>query len=99
MIQVFRQISVNYIGIAAAQKLMYFPDRVLRAPFRSIPISIRVKICLEDRLQHQLGGSLDHSVPNCGDGQCKLHLSPAPLWDGLRSVILFTRFEANVSRS
>src|SRR6266545_7438472 len=80
-------VSVNHIGVAAAQKLMYFPDRILRAPFRSITIGIRVEIRLEDRLQHQLGGSLHHSVPNGRDDQRELHLSPVRLWDGLKSVI------------
>src|SRR4026207_2298717 len=39
-VEVLRQISVHYIRVAAAQKLMYFLDRILRAPFRSITIGI-----------------------------------------------------------
>src|SRR5581483_6993122 len=62
-VEVFRQISVHHVGVAVAQKLMHFPDRVLRAPLRSITIGIRIKVRLEDRLQHQFGGSLHYSVP------------------------------------
>ena len=61
-IEVFGQISVNYICIACTQELMYSSDSVLRTPLRSVAESIRFQIRLEDRLDHQLSGSLNDSV-------------------------------------
>ena len=63
-IEVLGQIGINHVGVAAAQKLVYFPDGVLRAPFRSIAKGIGIEVRLEDRLQHQFGSGLYHPVPN-----------------------------------
>src|SRR5580698_1824882 len=43
---------------------MYFPNRVLRAPLRSIAISIRIEVRFQDWFQQQLGGGLHHPVPD-----------------------------------
>src|SRR6266536_2249230 len=42
--------------------MMDLGDRVLSAPVRAEPIRARLKIRLEDRLEHQLQASLDHPV-------------------------------------
>jgi hypothetical protein len=37
--------------------------------FRTEPVTAREEVRLEDRLQHQLQGCLDHSIPHGGDSQ------------------------------
>jgi len=51
---------------------------ILRAPFRSIALGIRIKVRLKDRLQQQLGGCLHHSVPNSRDGGFIMHFLQWP---------------------
>jgi len=41
--------------------------RVMSPAFRAEPVGAREKVRLEDRLQHQLHGGLDHPIPHCGD--------------------------------
>src|SRR5712664_406369 len=58
---------------------MHFPDGVLRTPLRSVTVGIRFQFRLEDRLDHQLGGGLHHSVPYRRNAERPF---PAPgLWD------------------
>jgi hypothetical protein len=77
---------------------VHFLDRILRAPLRSIAISIRIEVRFKDRFQQQLGGCLHHPVPNSRDDQHELHLSPVRLWDGLKSVIRSIRCGASASK-
>ena len=43
--------------------------RVMSPALRAEPVTAREKIRLEDRLQHQLQGRLDHPIPHGGDPQ------------------------------
>src|SRR5208337_188177 len=52
-----------HLGVASTEKFMHFPNRVLGAALRSVTISTGFQVRLEDRLQHQLGSGLHHSVP------------------------------------
>ena len=45
------------------------PDGVVRTPFWPVAIGLRVQVRLEDRLDHQLGGGLRHTVPNGRDAE------------------------------
>jgi len=62
-IEVFGQIGVYHIRVAATDKRMDFFDRVESAPLRAVAIGTGVKIRFEDRLKHQLGSSLYRPVP------------------------------------
>jgi hypothetical protein len=44
-------------------------DRVSPAPPRPVAVGRGIEIRLEDRLQHQLGGSLNHPVPDRRDAE------------------------------
>jgi len=63
-VEIARQIGVYHVGVAPADKPVNFPDRLTTAPIGSIAIGAVLEICLEDRFKHQLGGSLDNTVPN-----------------------------------
>jgi len=67
-------------------------DGVPGAPLRPIAVSIRFQIDFEDRLDHQLHGSLHHPVPERRHSHIELHFDPVSLWARLRSPIRFTRF-------
>ena len=71
-IQILGQISVNDIFIACTKQLMHFPDSIMRAPLRSVTIGTRFQIRLEDRLNQQFSGALNHSVPNSGNSEWAL---------------------------
>src|SRR5208337_3755649 len=62
-VEVFGQIGVHHLGVASTEKFMHFPNRVLGAALRSVAVSTGFHVRLEDRLQHQLGSGLRHSVP------------------------------------
>src|SRR5208282_6788112 len=62
-IEVFGQIGVYHVSVAATDQRMDFFDRVVSAPFRTITIGAGVKVRLEDRLEHQLRSGLDRPVP------------------------------------
>src|SRR5437879_10580927 len=66
------QNSVNDILIACTKQLMHFPDSIMRAPLRSVTIGTRFQIRLEDRLNQQFSGALNHSVPNSGNSEWAL---------------------------
>jgi plasmid stabilization system protein ParE len=55
----------------------YLIDCRMAALPRTKAVRAQQKIRLEDRLQDQLGGHLRNAVSDCGDGHCKLHISPA----------------------
>ena len=69
------QIRVNHVRVAAAKQLVDLRDRVLGPTLRSIAIGLRFEISLEDRLNHQLGGGLDHAIPDCRDTEGSLTTS------------------------
>jgi hypothetical protein len=39
---------------------------------------------LEDRFQHELGGGLDHPIPDRRHSHIELHFDPVSLWVRLR---------------
>ena len=69
MIQVFRQIGVYHVGVAPADQPVHFLDGIGPAAAGSIAISRVLEIRLEDRFQHQLGGGLDHPIPDRRDAK------------------------------
>src|SRR5215467_10651712 len=77
---------------------MHFPNGALCTSLRSITIGTRFQIRLEDRLQHDLGCGLHHSVPDSRDGQDELHWTTARIWDGRRSVTRSIHCEASASK-
>ena len=71
-VEVLRQVGVDHVRVSVAQRVMDRPDRILRAPLRSIAIGTVLEVRFEDRLQHQLGGGLHHPVPNRRDPEWSL---------------------------
>src|SRR4051812_27616995 len=74
-IEVFRQISIDHVGVAPADVPVHVLDRVGSAPSRAVAIGTVLEVRLEDRPQHQLGGGLNHPVPN---GRMPSGRSPPP---------------------
>src|SRR5208337_1000949 len=68
-VEVFRQIGVDNVGIAPAKQPVRFLDGVDRAATRPIAISAVLEVRFEDRLQHNLGGGLDHPIPDRRDAE------------------------------
>jgi hypothetical protein len=66
-VEIFRQISVNHAGVVPANQPVRFLDRVDRAAARAIAIGIVLEARLEVRFQHDLGGGLNHAVPDSRD--------------------------------
>ncbi len=67
--EIFRQIGVYDVGIAPADQPVRFLDRIDRAAARAIAIGVVLEVRLEDRLQHDLGGGLNHPIPNRRDAE------------------------------
>src|SRR5215469_10910739 len=68
-VKVFRQIGVDHVGVPGAEKFMHLPDGVLGASLRSVTVSVRFHVGLEDGFQHQFGCRLDHSIPDRGNSE------------------------------
>src|SRR4051794_12149719 len=68
-VEVFRQISIDHVGVAPADVPVHVLDRVGSAPSRAVAIGTVLEVRLEDRPQHQLGGGLNHPVPNGRDAE------------------------------
>ena len=62
-VEVFRQISVDNVGVAPADQPVRFLDCIDRAAARAIAIGAILEVRLKDRLEHDLGGGLDNPVP------------------------------------
>lgn len=62
-IEVLRHVRIHHLSVSSTQQSVHFPNRLLlgTAP-RSIAVRARLEIRFEDRLQHQLGRALRHSV-------------------------------------
>ena len=63
-VEILRQVRVDHVRVAVAQRGVDCSNRLRRTPLRSIAIRTVVKVRLEDGLQHQLGRRLHHPVPN-----------------------------------
>src|SRR4051812_1569940 len=68
-VEVFRQISIDHVGVAPADVPVHVLDRVGSAPSRAVALGTVLEVRLEDRPQHQLGGGLNHPVPNGRDAE------------------------------
>src|SRR5271165_7213553 len=68
-VEIFRQIGVYHVGVAPADQPVRFLDRIDRAATRAIAIGVVLEVRLEDRLQHDLDGSLNHPIPNRRDAE------------------------------
>jgi hypothetical protein len=68
-VEILRQVGIHHLGVAAAEQRVHFLDRVRPAALRPIAVGRGVEIRLEDRLQHQLGGGLHHTVPDRRDAE------------------------------
>jgi site-specific DNA recombinase len=66
-VEILRQVSVNHVRVAVAQRVVDCSNRPRRVPLRSVAIRTIVKVRFEDGLHYQLDGRLDHSVPNRRD--------------------------------
>jgi hypothetical protein len=62
-VEIFRQISIDNVGVAPADQPVRFLDRIDRAAPQAIAIGAVLEVRLEDRLEHDLGGGLDHPIP------------------------------------
>ncbi len=62
-IKILGQFRVHDIGIAFTDQFMYLPDRVLRAPLRTVAIRTWLQIRLKDWLHRQLERGLRRAVP------------------------------------
>ena len=74
-------------------------NRLLGRPSRPISIRIRMEHRVQLRLDDLFDDGLRNPIRHSGDGQRELHLSTVRIWDGLKSAILSTHFEASASRS
>ena len=63
-VEVLGQISVDHVGVAPADQPVHFLDRVHRPARGPVAIGIVLEVRLEDRLQHELGGGLNHPIPD-----------------------------------
>jgi hypothetical protein len=68
-VEVVRQISVYHVGVAPAHEPVHFLDRVGRTTCGPIAISTVLEVRLKDRFQHELGGGLNHPVPDRRDAE------------------------------
>jgi hypothetical protein len=68
-VEIFRQIGVNDIGVAPADQPVHFLDCIGRTATGPVPIGTILEIRLEDRFQHELGGGLNHPIPNGRNAQ------------------------------
>ena len=68
-VEIFRHVGVNDIGIAPAHQPLRFLDRIDRAAARSIAIGAVLEVRFEDWLQHDLGGGLNHPIPDRRDAE------------------------------
>jgi hypothetical protein len=79
-VEIFRQVGVYDVGIAPADQPVRFLDSVNRASARTIAIGIVFEIRLEDRLQHDLGGGLNHTIPDRRHTPIELHPTLIAFW-------------------
>src|SRR5438128_2572781 len=68
-VEVLRQIGIDHIRVAPAQQPVHFLDRVRPTAAGPIAICAVFQVRFKDRLQHQLGGGLNHPVPDRGDAE------------------------------
>ena len=66
LVEARRDVALDHPLIGAAGQKACLGDRVVGPASGAEPVGARVEVRLEDRLQHQLQGSLDHPV---GDGR------------------------------
>ena len=66
-VEVFRQIGINHVSVAPADQPVHFLDGIDPAAAGPITVSCVLKVRLEDRFQHKLGGGLHHPIPDRRD--------------------------------
>jgi site-specific DNA recombinase len=80
--------------IRAGREVAYLGHRVVSPAIRAEPVRTREKVRLEDRLQHQFQGRLDHPVPHGGDPQApafrraRFRDHPLPCWERAETAVL-----------
>jgi hypothetical protein len=94
-VEVLRQVGVNDIGVAPANQPVYLLDRVGRTATGPVAIGSIVKVRLEDRFQHELGGGLSHPIPYRRHAPIELHSVATDLWDRLKSPTRFIHYEGS----
>src|SRR5262249_56035570 len=62
-------VGVYHPRPACSHRLAHSPHGLMRAALGPEPIRARQEISLEDRLEHDLDGLLDHPIPHAGDTQ------------------------------
>ncbi len=63
-VEVLRQIGIHDIGVAPAEKPVHFLNRIACSASGAIAIGTVLEVRLENRFEHELGGSLNHPIPN-----------------------------------
>ena len=59
-----RDKSAYATSMAPADQPVHFLDRVHRSANGAVAVGIVLEVRLEDRFQHELGGGLDHPIPD-----------------------------------
>src|SRR5439155_15295504 len=68
-VKVLRQVCVDHVSVPLAQTSVYLSHRILGTAPRPVPVGRWLEVRLEDRLQHELGGGLHHTVSDRRDAE------------------------------
>ena len=68
-IEVLGEVGVHHVGVTPADVPVHFLDRVHCPTSRAVAVGIVLEVRLEDRFQHQLGGGLNHPIPDRRDAE------------------------------
>ena len=71
-VQTAVKLVIELIFEADFEQSVYLLNRIHCGAFRPVAVRIWLKVCFEDRLDHQLDGGL-HLVPDRGHGHIELH--------------------------
>src|SRR6266702_7536990 len=89
-------VALNDPLIGAGREVAHLGHRVMCPAVGAEPVAAREKLRLEDRLQHQLQGCLDHPIPNGRHGPGILPRRPVPRMTFWSSPIRSTRWPGSV---
>ena len=66
-VEVGREVSIEHLRVAPGAVATSLFHSLMDVPLRAKAVEARLKVRLNDRLQHQKRGGLDHPVPNGKD--------------------------------
>ena len=87
MIEVARQIRVDYLPMMRVQQCGDLRNSVQRTAIRAIGVLFRLQIGLEDRFENQHCRRHHDTIFNRRDSHRELHMFAALIWDRLLSRI------------